>query len=67
MLAHMPMLIMLTPMPKCRNLLANLLVRCCAANATVAAVAQAADACDDAMLTCLQILYSALIILQFIY
>ncbi len=67
MLAHMPLLIMLTPMPKCRKLLANLLVRCCVANATVAAVAQAADACDDAMLTCLQILYLALIILQFIY
>jgi hypothetical protein len=30
---------------------AILLVHCCDANATVAAVAQAADACDDAMLT----------------
>jgi hypothetical protein len=49
MLAHMPLLITLSPMPKCRKLLANLLVRCCVANATAAAVAQAADACDDAM------------------
>ncbi len=58
----MPLLIMLTPMQKCRMLLAILLVDCCAANATVAAVAQAADACDDAMLTCLQIIYVAAII-----
>ena len=42
-------------------LLAILLVHCCVANATVAAIAQAADACDDAMLTCLQIIYVALI------
>ncbi len=62
MLAHMPMLIMLTPMQKCRMMLAILLVHCGVANATVAAVAQAADACDDAMLTCLQIIYLALII-----
>ena len=38
-LLHMPLLIMLTPMQKCRMLLAILLVHCCAANNTVAAVA----------------------------
>jgi hypothetical protein len=62
MLAHMPLLIMLTPMQKFRMLLAILLVHCCVANATVAAAAQAVDACDDAMFTCLQIIYLALII-----
>ena len=56
------LLIMLTPIQKCRMLLAILLVHCCVANATVAAIAQAIDACDDAMLTCLQIIYVALII-----
>ena len=44
-------------MQKCRMLIAVLLVHCCDANATVATVARAADACDDAMLTCLQIIY----------
>ncbi len=59
----MPLLIMLTPMQKCRMLLAILVVYCCVAYATVDAVAKAADACDDAMLiTCLQIIYVALII-----
>ena len=43
-------------------LLAILLVYCCVANATVAAAAQGSDACDDAMLTFLQIIYVALII-----
>ena len=43
-------------------LLAILPVHCCAANATVAAIAQAANACDDAMLTCLQIIYVVLIV-----
>ena len=62
MLSHMPLLIMLTPMQKCRMLLAIMLVRWCVANATVAAVAQADDACDDAVLTCLQIIYLAFII-----
>ena len=46
----------------CRMLLAILLVHKCVANAAVAAIAQAADAYDDAMLTCLQIIYVALII-----
>ncbi len=59
----MPLLIMLTPMQKCLMLLlAILLVHCCAANATVAADAQAVDDCNDAMLTCLQVIYVALII-----
>jgi len=40
--------------------LAILLVHCYVANATVAAVAHAAHACDDALLTCLQIIYVAL-------
>jgi hypothetical protein len=40
--------------------LAILLVHCYVVNATVAAVAHAAHACDDAMLTCLQIIYVAL-------
>jgi len=61
-LLHMPLLTMLTPMQKCWMLLATLLVHCCVANATVAAVVRTADACDDAMLTCLQIIYVALII-----
>ena len=39
-----------------------LAIVCFAAYATVAANAQANDACDDAMLTCLQIIYVALII-----
>ena len=38
-------------MQKCRMLLAILLLHCGVANATVAAVDHAADACDDAMLT----------------
>ncbi len=49
-LLHMPLLIMLTPMQKCRMLLAILLVHGCVANATVDAVAQAVDAYDDAMI-----------------
>jgi len=43
-------------------MLAIFLVHCCVSNATVASIAQAADACDDALLTCLQIIYVALII-----
>ena len=61
-LLHMPLLIMLTPMQKCRMLLAILLVHFCVANATADAAAQAADACDDAMIKCLLIIYVALII-----
>ena len=52
----MPLLIMLKPMQKYRMMLAILLVHCLAANTTVDAVAQATDACDDAMLTRLQII-----------
>ena len=55
MLLHMPLVIMLTPMQKCRILLAILQVNSCVANATVAVVAHAGDACDDAMLTCLKL------------
>ena len=49
-------------MQKCRMVLSILLVHCCVANATVDVVAHAIDACDDAMLTCLLIIYGALII-----
>jgi hypothetical protein len=58
----MPLLIMLTPMQQCRMLLAILLVHCCVANGTVATIPQAADARNDDMLTCLQIIYVSLII-----
>ena len=54
-----------SPMQKLRMLLAILLVHCCVASATVVVIAQAEDACDDAMLTCLQIIYVALIIYNF--
>ena len=63
----MPLLIMLTPMQKCRMLLAILLVHCCVDDATVDAIAHATYACDDAMLICLQKNLCSPYYLQLIY